>query len=488
MENRLKVLFVVAECSPFVKVGGLGDVAGELPLKLKELGVDVRIVIPANKDIAASTFYVGDYPVNLGWRTETCIVREVLDAPVKTYLIDNYHYLGRSGVYGHRDDSDRFAFFCLSVYEMIRRFDFKPDVLHLNDWHTAPLAMIIRENEREHKELSEISILYTIHNLEYQGVSSISTFNLFGVKDIVFKTDKVEYFGCFNAMKAGINYADIINSVSKTSAQQMLTYKYGFGLEGVISKRKASLRGIVNGINTINWNPESDKLIYATYSKENLKGKKENKARLQTALGLKSNNAPLFSVISRLVPEKGLDLMERAAEEILRMGGQFILLGSGEKFYENAFLRLVDRYKDSVSINFEYNNEKAHKIYAGSDVLLMPSRYEPCGLSQLIAMKYGTIPVVHKTGGLADTVIDEDTSEGQGTGFVFQKYSLHELIKALKSLFELYKKEEAWTDLRVRAMSRDSSWDCSAKEYISLYNEAQMENENRKNKERKALD
>lgn len=487
MENNLKVLFVAAESTPLIKVGGLGDVAGELPLKLKELGVDVRIVIPSNKDIDVPTAYMGDYPVNMGWRNETCIVREVLNAPVTTYLIDNYHYFGRSGVYGHRDDAERFAFFCLAVLEMLQRFDYKPDILHLNDWHTAPLAMLLRENEREHSEFNDIAILYTIHSLEYQGVSGRNIFSLFGVKDIVFLVDKVEYFGCFNAMKAGINYADIINGVSKTFSQQMLTKEFGFGLEGVLQNRKAQIRGVVNGINTMTWNPETDQWIYALYHKGDLAAKKENKLKLQQELGLKPGNSPLFAVISRLVPNKGLDLMEGAAEVILREGGQFVLLGSGEKYYENAFLRLMSRYPESASIHLEFNNEKAHRIYAGSDVFLMPSRYEPCGLSQLIAMRYGSIPLVHKTGGLADTVKDEGKFEGEGTGFSFSTYSLDALLRALKKVQRLYESKGDWEKLVVRAMSVETSWEASAKAYLGLYHEAVDENRKRRFKGRKNL-
>jgi starch synthase len=344
MKKKLKVLFAAAECSPLIKVGGLGDVAGELPIKLKELGQDVSIVIPANKDIGAATKYRGDFPVNMGFRNETCIVREVINAPVPTYIIDNYQYFGRSGVYGHRDDSERFAFFCLAVFEMIRHFEYKPDILHLNDWHTAPLAMLLREKEREIPDLSDIAILYTIHSLEYQGISSRDVFGLFNVRDIVFKLDKVEYYGCFNAMKAGLNYADIINSVSKTFAQQMLTPQFGFGMEGVLQNRKNIIRGVENGINTDNWNPSTDPMIYASYDRDNLAGKLENKKELQKESGLIECDAPLFAVVSRLVPNKGLDLMLDAARDVLDAGGQFILLGSGEKYYENAFLDLLESY------------------------------------------------------------------------------------------------------------------------------------------------
>jgi len=484
MNSKLKVLYVSAECAPFIKVGGLGDVAGELPLKLKELGADVRVVIPGNKDIDYPTRYKGDYPVNFGWRKETCIVREIVNAPVTTFIIDNYHYFGRHGVYGHNDDNERFALFCAAVYEMILRFDFMPDIVHLNDWHTAPVAMLLRENEREHSELSEISIVYTIHNLEYQGISGRNVFNLFGVKDVVFKVDRVEYYGCFNPMKVGINYADIINAVSKTSAKEMLTPKFGFGLEGVLKNREPAIRGVLNGISQNKWNPRTDKYIYHNYNQDDMEGKKKNKKELQRELGLKDSDAPLFSVVTRLVPNKGLELMEPAFEYILKNDNQLVILGSGERFYEKMFVELTEKYPRLVSVNLEFNEEKARKIYAGSDIFLMPSRYEPCGLSQLIAMRYGTVPVVHKTGGLADTVIDEAADKDSGTGFVFSKYSKDSFIRAIKRAINKYNDRDSWQQLVKRAMTKDYSWASSALEYLTLYREAKVMNDKRKSEGR----
>ncbi len=487
MESKLKVLFVAAEMAPLMKVGGLGDVAGELPLKLQSMGLDVCVVIPANKDMKAAASYKGDFAVNMGWRNETCIVREALNVPVPVYLVDNYHYFGRSGVYGHQDDAERFAFFCLAVYEMMRHFEMYPDVVHLNDWHTAPLAMLLREHEREQARLSDIAVLYTIHNLEYQGISGRNVFKLFCMKDVVFKVDKVEYFGCFNAMKAGIHYSDIINGVSKTYARQMLTHECGFGLEGVLQTRNDAVRGVVNGINTANWNPETDSALYVNYNKESFRRKKENKIKLQEDLGLEVSDVPLFAVVSRLVPNKGLDLILDAARAVLKGGGQFVLLGSGEKYYENTFLKLMENRPDAVSVQLEFNDEKARRIYAASDVFLMPSRFEPCGLSQLIAMRYGSIPFVHKTGGLADTVIDEATNEGRGTGFAFEPYSAEALLTVMEKVLKCYRNQEEWNRLVYRAMDRDSSWEEPTKEYISLYHEAVEENRKRKTKKGRAI-
>jgi len=481
MKSKLKVLFVAAECSPIIKAGGLGDVAGELPAKLRERGADVCVVIPGNKDIKIPARYKTDFPVRMGSRTETCIVREAAESKVPIWIIDNYHYFGRSGIYGHSDDPERFAFFCLAVFEYIKTFEPNFDIVHLNDWHTAPLAMLIRENEKKTPSLSDISIVYTIHNLEYQGISPWDIFTLFGVSGDVFTADKVEFFGSFNAMKAGINYADIITSVSKTSAIQMQTAEFGFGLEGVLKNRRDSLRGVVNGINPNVWNPENDEAIYVRYNRETLHNKKQNKTGLQKELGLEICDKPVCCVVSRLVANKGLDLLEGAVPDIIREGGQFVLLGSGDKFYEETFLMLKKRFPGSVSVNIEFNSQKARRIYAGSDILLMPSRYEPCGLTQLIAMRYGTIPVVHKTGGLADTVTDEISNKGSGNGFVFSKYSLDTFTDLIRKVFSYYRNREDWTNLMLRAMSRDSSWDAPAGEYLEIYGEAVEKNKRRKN-------
>lgn len=465
-----KVLFVAAEAVPLAKAGGLGDVAGELPAVIQSMGADIRVVIPAYLGIEAQTDIIGDFPVAMGAKNETCIVRSVRGAKVPTFLADNYNYFGRPGIYGHADDSERFAFFCLAVYQMLLRFDFKPDIIHLNDWHTAPLAMLVRENDKEHPQLSSVSILYTIHNMAYQGVCDRRVFSLFGLKDVVFQMDKVEYYGCFNPMKAGLNYADWINTVSPRYARQILKAEESFGLEGVLEKRKDRLSGIINGIDSVFWSPETDPLLYAPYTSEALEGKKNNKAALKEELGLTPGDKPLFGMVTRLVNHKGLDILESGIEAILKEGGQFVLLGNGEKYYEYALRRLEERNPGSVAIILEFNTEKAHRIYAACDMFLMPSKTEPCGIAQLIAMTYGAVPVVHKTGGLADTVEDYGQDPDRGTGFVFSTYTSEAFIRAIRRSLRLYEKNRAgWEALIKRAMARDSSWKASAAEYLSLY-------------------
>lgn len=487
MENKLKILFAAAECSPFVKVGGLADVAGELPVKLKELGADISVVIPGNKRIVAKTQYITDFPVEMGWRKETCILRQIIDAPVDTYIIDNYQYFDREEVYGHIDDAERFAFFSNAMLQLILRMDSKPDLLHLNDWHTAPIAMLMRENEQKYPVLSETSILYTIHNLEYQGISGKDVFRLFSVNDSAFSVEKTEYYGSFNAMKAGINYADLISTVSKTFSKDILTPEYGYGLDGVIRDRATIIKGVTNGIDINNWNPEADKAIYFNFSRTNPAAKKNNKTRLKKELGLdniSSKDAPLFSVIGRLVPNKGIDIMPPAFEAILKNGGQLIILGSGDKHYEGIFTELTRKYPGQVSVNIEFDANKARRIFAGSDFLLMPSKYEPCGISQLIAMRYGTIPIVRRVGGLAETVIDESKYKGQGTGFSFVGYSEEAFKRSINKAMRVYHDKKAWPGLVKRAMNADFSWDKAASEYLCLYKETNEMNDQRKSEGR----
>lgn len=487
MENKLKVLFVASEDSNLIKVGGLGDVAGELPLKLQEKGVDVRVVIPAYEEIKAAKLYLADYPVQMGRRNETCILREAVGTPVKTWLIDNYHFFGRPGVYKHFDDAERFSFFCLAVFEMLNWVDFKPDIIHLNDWHTAPLAMLLRENGHARTQFSDTAILYTVHSMQYQGISGKYVFNLFNLPDAVFTVDKVEYYGGFNAMKAGIHYADAINAVSKTYAREMLTEQSGFGLEGVVWEQQKKLHGIINGIEVANWNPETDSSLFVNYSKNHIDKKAMNKAKLKQELGLEAGDAPLVGAVMRMVPNKGLDILESAMEAIIEEGCQFVLLGNGEKYYEYAFRRLMERYPGKLSVNLEFDPPKARRIYAASDLYAMPSKNEPCGLSQLIAMRYGAIPLVYKTGGLADTVIDEGENPGHGTGFSFSNYSSEAFLATLGKAKKAMACGEEWEALVQRAMERDSSWDEPAAQYIALYQDTMHANRERKTRRRTEL-
>lgn len=484
LKKRLKVLYVAAEAAGLIKVGGLGDVAGELPSKLAELGADIQLVIPSYQDIDVPSRYITDFPVRMGSREETCIVKEAANTPVKTLLIENSRYFGRPAVYGYSDDPERFAFFCLAVFTMLRNPDYKPDIIHLNDWHTAPIAMLIRENEEKNEFHLKCALVFTVHSLAYQGVSGFDIFKVYNVTDAAFEPGKVEYYGGFNAMKAGIHYADKITTVSETGVLDMMTKEFGFGLEGFIADRKDLIRGIVNGIDYKKWNPESDIALFQQYSIETLDIKRENKERLQSELGLSHGEMPLFGVVSRLSDIKGIDILLPAVEQIAKDGSQIIVLGKGELYFEQALKRFQENYPENVVVRLAFDGELARRIYAASDIFLMPSRYEPCGLSQMIAMRYGAIPIVHKVGGLSDTVLDETANKGAGTGFTFEAYSSKALVRTIKKCVKLYMTDKVkWEELVKRAMTHDFSWEKSAAAYMEVYQDAIKARKERKNHE-----
>lgn len=472
--GKMKVLFVAAEAAGLVKVGGLGDVARELPLKLKALGADVRLAIPEHQEIRTAARVVAEFPVQIGTEEETCILKEVTGTPVTTLLVGNERYFNRPSVYGYADDSERFAFFSLALYEWLKVSDFRPDVIHLNDWHTAPLAMLIRERQDEAPFLSESALVFTIHNLAYQGIGKREIFSLYRVSDDAFSPEGVEYYGAFNPMKAGIRYSDRFTAVSATGAHDMTTARFGYGLEGFIGVHKERLSGIHNGIDYDIWNPEVDPALFRNYSIDDPGPKAENKKWLQKQLGLETDaEAPLCGVVSRLNDIKGSDLLVPAAEKIIKSGGQMVILGMGSHVFEYPLKRLEKENPGRFAIRIDFDDKLARQIYAASDLFLMPSRYEPCGIGQLIAMRYGSVPVVHRVGGLADTVRDEATHPGSGTGFTYGADSMNAFARAIARGLKMYAADrEGWKALIKRAMAFDSSWDRSAKAYMDLYREA----------------
>lgn len=467
----MKVLFVAAEAAGLIKVGGLGDVARELPLKLKELGADIRLVIPAHREIRAETRVVAEFPVRMGEKEEICILKEAEGTPVPTLLVGSERYFSRPSVYGYQDDAERFAFFCLAVFQWLKGSDFIPEVIHLNDWHTAPLTMLIREREEEIPALTKTALVFTIHNLAYQGTCGYDIFKLYGVGDAAFTPDGVEFYGAFNPMKAGIGYSDRFNAVSVTGAREMTAN--GFGLEGFVGVHRKRLSGIPNGIDHDAWNPASDPALFQNYSVENPGAKRENKKKLRKLLRLDGRGGALCGVVSRLDRIKGTDLLIPAAEKIVREGGQMVILGKGSPEYEQPLKQLEEMYPGRVAVCIDFDDELARRIYAASDLFLMPSRYEPCGLAQLIAMRYGAIPVVHRVGGLADTVRDEAAHPGEGTGFTYGADSANAFTRAISKALRMYASDrDGWKKLVKRAMSYDSSWDQSAQAYLVLYREA----------------
>ncbi|HHW49224.1 MAG TPA: glycogen synthase GlgA [Clostridiaceae bacterium] len=476
--NGLKILFVSAEVSPFAKTGGLADVAGSLPGTLALMGNDIRVVMPRYKTIKSDMMYLTDFAVLIGNRKETCIVKETevcLKTGVKyarfpVYFIDNYNYFDREGIYCYSDDAERFGFFCSAVLDMLPAVNFQPDIIHCNDWHTGPICMLLCERYREQPFYKNIATVFTIHNLEYQGNFPRSTFDLFNLGEDIFTPEKVEFYGMFSFMKAGLVYSDIINTVSKRYAKEIQTVQYGEKLDGLLRKRSADLFGIVNGISYEEFNPSTDRRIYKNYSLETYWDKKGNKTCLQKEMNLPVRDVPIISLISRLTGQKGLDIILDKMDALLAHDVQFVLLGTGDEYFENAFKNLRIKYPDKFSAYIGFNTTLAQRIYAGSDMFLMPSRFEPCGLGQIISLRYGTIPIVRATGGLADTIIDYDEDNEKGNGFVFDEYSSIEMLQAVERAIKLYnEKPEVWQQLVKRALSLDFSWDKPAKEYTELY-------------------
>jgi len=474
----MKVLFVSAEMSPFAKTGGLADVAGSLPKALAEAGHDVRVAMPRYRMIKGDLKYVTDFPVRIDQRIETCVVR-MTEVPykakgrkkgLKVYFIDSYRYFDRDGIYGHFDDAERFVFFCKAVLNMLPNIDFKPDVIHCNDWHTGPICLLLKEQYCHDEFYKNIASLFTIHNLEYQGHFSSHVVNLLNCSFDIFTSEKAEFYGMFNFMKTGLVYADIINTVSKVYAEEIKTPQYGERLEGLLQKRSDDLYGIVNGINYEEFNPETDKVIEKNYNINSIDDKKANKAALQKEMGLPCRDVPLIGLISRLSGQKGLNLIIDRIDEMLSNDIQFVLLGTGDEYYQDQFRAIASRYEGKIAIHLGFHAELAQKIYAGSDMFLMPSRFEPCGLGQIISLRYGTIPIVRATGGLAETITDYTSDNENGNGFSFVNFSSEEMIDAINRAIDVYKnKPDEWKKLMIRAMSMDFSWNSSAKKYEELY-------------------
>ncbi|NPV69414.1 MAG: glycogen synthase GlgA [Firmicutes bacterium] len=481
LDRNLKIILASSEVAPFAKVGGLADVAGSLPKALTALGNDVRVVMPRYKAVTPEETIM-DFPVQVGDRKETAVVKATgIEAKVNggwkrvpVYLIDNYQYFDRDGVYGYPDDAERFIFFSKAVLEMLPRLGFQPDIIHCNDWETAPVPLMLNEFYANDPFFSKVCTVFTIHNLAYQGNFPIDVLRLMGVGEHLFHPGGVEFYGSVSFMKAGITYSDVINTVSKKYAQEIQTAEFGERMEGLLRKRGDDLYGIVNGINYHEFNPRTDPRIYKNFDSTMVGDKKENKFALQKEMNLHVRDVPLIGLVSRLVDQKGLDIVLEAMPEILGMDVQLILLGTGDPHYERMFKSLSESNPGKVAAFIGFNGILAQRIYAGADMFLMPSRFEPCGLGQLISLRYGTIPVVRHVGGLADTIFDYDAGTGMGNGFSFKEYSSDALMSALRRAISAYSDREKWRRLVQSAMDLDFSWNRSAAEYMDLYDRALM--------------
>jgi len=489
VEQRLRILFVTAEVTPFARTGGLGDVTGALPTVLAALGHDVRVVMPLYQTVRDRAFSltqtVEDLQVPLVFGNRTARVwQSQLDgqdgqreqaAAVPVYFLEQDDLFARPGLYGdesgdYPDNAFRFVFFCRAALALAERLEWFPHVYHCHDWHTGLVPAFLRHLPELDPRLSAAAILFTIHNLAYQGRFPAWAFGITGLPLSLFQPSGVEFFGAVNFMKAGLQYADQLCTVSPSYAEEICTPEFGFGLDGVLRDRRAAFTGILNGADYQAWNPETDPFIAARYSATDLHGKVACKIDLLRAYGLPEDPVPpLLGMVSRLVDQKGVDLLAEALERLLALDLRLVILGSGDARYEQRFTELAQMYPERVGVRLGFDDSLAHQIQAGSDCMLMPSRYEPCGLTQLYSLRYGTIPIVRATGGLKDTVVPFDPATGQGTGFVFQEPSAAALLEAVRTAVAVSADREAWQWLMRNAMAQDFSWARSAVRYLHLY-------------------
>lgn len=478
MSNRLKILFVSPEVSPFIKTGGLADVAAALPRELKRRGHDVRVVLPEYKKIPdkfVNDFeHVTDFMMKMVWRDKYVGVNKLEYKGVPTYFIDNKYYFFRDSLYENGDKGEQYAFFSRAVLEMINQIDFKPDIIHCNDWQTGPLSLMLKDNYQIYDFYKDIKTVFSIHNLAYQGKFDYSVVgDVLGVSNYHLSSGNVRHDQNVNYMKTGIMYSDLVSTVSKTYAEEIKTQYYGEGLDYILRMRDNDLYGILNGIDYDEFDPATDKRIYHNYDKNNIKGKYKNKLKLQKDMGLKQDkDIPVISIISRLVEQKGIDLFPPIIDELMKEDLQFVLLGTGQPQYEDFFRYIDSRYSDKIRAKLTYDIDLAQKIYAGSDMFVMPSRFEPCGLGQMISMRYGTVPIVKETGGLKDTVVPYNEYDDTGYGFTFSDYNAHDMLYTIKRALSFYNDQNTWNKLVKRVMEQDFSWEKSALEYEKLYRKA----------------
>ena len=470
----MKVCFIAAEAAPFVKVGGLGDVIGSLPKALRELGVDARVILPLYSSIDRERFglkYKAYQFVDLGWRHSYCGIFETEVDGVPCYFVDNEQYFNRDSIYGQADDGERFAFFSKAALEILPALDFKPDVVNVNDWHTA-LSVIYLDvlKSREAEFYKDMKSVLSIHNIEFQGrFNPYEMGNLFGLENKYF--DALIYNGDVNLLKGAIQLADRVNTVSETYAREILDPYFSYGLDKILTVEQGKLRGILNGIDVDKFNPKTDPMIPVNYDLKKFEDKVQNKLAFQKEMDLEVNaDIPLIGMVTRLTHQKGIDLILQASEEILKTGAQLVILGTGDAHYESA-LRSLEHYRhDRVRSILLFSNEMSAKIYAASDLFLMPSKTEPCGLSQLISMRYGTVPVVHRVGGLRDTVIPFTGVEGNG--FTFESFQAGDMMDAIyRAVTCFYQSPDEWKQIIKNNLQKDVSWEQSAKKYLDLYHE-----------------
>lgn len=483
----MKIAFASSEVVPYAKTGGLADVAGSLPKELAAKGHDVKVFMPKYYPVDEFKYnleyveFIGEMKIRVGgWPHSAWVYQGKLpDSDVDIYFIHNPHYFHRHSVYtSDWDEDERFIFFSKAVIETIQHLGWAPDVINCNDWQTALIPLYVRDNYNWDRMFDKTATVFTIHNIGYQGNFGTDTLHRAEINPALFYTDgPVEHYGDVNFMKAGIVYADKINTVSETYANELMTPEYGISMDPVLRRRQHDFMGIINGVDYSVWSPEEDKYLPHKFSKDNLNGKLENKKHLLEQVGLPfERDVPTIGIVSRMVPQKGFDIIAQAVYGLMGMNCQWLILGNGEHKYESLFNSMQRNYPHKAVAYIGYSNELAHLIEAGADMFLMPSLYEPCGLNQIYSLKYGTVPIVRKTGGLADTVQDWDeyNSYGMniGNGFTFEAPEGYALEHAVRRALKYFNRKDVWYKIMMNGMSRDYSWSKSADKYIDLYKSA----------------
>lgn len=489
----MKILFVSSEAAPFAKTGGLGDVAGSLPVSLCEKGADCRVIVPLYRTISEKyrqkMEYIAHIYVDIAWRKQYCGIFSLKYNNCIYYFVDNEFYFGGDKPYDYIHlDCEKFVFFSKAVLSLLPTIDFCPDVIHCNDWQSAAVPVLL-DTFRNNPFYGGIKTVMTVHNLKFQGRWDLNGIkDVMGISDYYFTEDKLEYYKDANLLKGGLVYADMITTVSKSYAEEIKTPEYGEGLDGLLRAKSKRLKGIVNGISYDEWNSGTDEKIYENYGVRNFVSKKrKNKTHLQELLNLPiDENKFVIGMVSRLTEQKGFDLVADAMERLCLLGAQIIVLGTGEEKYENMFRHYAWKYPDKVSANIYFSDERSHLIYAACDAFLMPSKFEPCGLSQLIALRYGALPIVRETGGLKDTVTPYNEYTGEGNGFSFGAYNAEDMVHVVKYAADIYQNRRTeWNKIVRNAMKSDFSWNVSADEYMKMYSELcgvsiEEKNENKK--------
>ncbi len=464
----MKIAFCSSEVFPFAKTGGLADVCGSLPLAREEIGMEVVIILPGYRSVGQAGYAVE--------QVTDKVSRAMLGHNIHVYFIENQSYFDREGLYGdnsgdYPDNMERFSYYCSETLSLLKQLDFKPDILHCHDWQAALIPVYLKEKYKGDEFYAQTKTVLTIHNLAFQGIFPKEKYAKLDLSEKIFSSQGFEFYDQVSLLKAGIIYSDKVTTVSSQYAKEIQTTELGCGLEGVLKERYDGAIGILNGLDHDIWNPETDDFIAEKYTKDNFSDAKlTNKMQLQKELGLEvRDDVPLFGFVGRLSHQKGIDLILEVIEDLVKMDVQLVILGLGEGKYQDQIKKLASIYSENIAVCFDFNESLGHKIYAGSDLFLMPSRFEPCGLTQMISLYYGTIPIAFKTGGLADTIKPFGSLHSGGNGFIFTKYTREDFLNAIKRAVKVFEQEDKFNHLRTNAFRPDFSWKNSARKYQEIY-------------------